>query len=135
METKELTDNLLNTFKEIEGVEFVDLYYSRSDDKINVPKYPAILFNVADINYEQTTSSHSSRMIEFGALLCLNNVNSNIEKELSTLELLDRIFFALKKTRKYNIQNVSCIERTSSITIYYLTIMQKEIISDYKEIK
>ena len=118
------TIRLMELLKEVEGIEYVDMFYSQDVDEnaSKILKLPAILFNLVGPEYTLRTNSTDTRIVKYGALLFVQDVKGNMEQELASQDLTDRVYKKLRTTPDFRLKYGNCIERKSNITCYYMEI-------------
>jgi len=116
----DVIEQILDKLRAIASLKYVDMYYSQDESKLNLIKFPAVLVNVVNINYDKVATTAYDRTLTIGMLLFNSSVKPCTEKEMETLELLEDVYQALRGTLEITIKEASCIERTSTLTIYYI---------------
>ena len=110
---------ILDKLKTVEALKYVDMYYSQDESKMNLIKFPAVLVNIVNINYNKVATTAYDRTLTIGMLFFYSSVKSCSEKETEALTILDDIYQALRNELEITFKDASCIERTSTLTTYY----------------
>ncbi|MCL2064057.1 MAG: hypothetical protein FWG98_06755 [Candidatus Cloacimonetes bacterium] len=130
---KEASKILLKQLSSIQQIKYVDMYYSQDESKVNIIKFPALLLNVVNAEYEAQSKSLDKKTTNFGLLLLVKEICSNKEKEFKTLDLLDIIYFYVKSLEDFKMKGFSCIERSSNLTVYFIEVVHETLL-DSKQI-
>jgi hypothetical protein len=113
---------ILDKLKTITSIKYVDMYYSQDESKMNLIKFPAVLVNLVNINYNKVATTAYDRTLTIGMLFFYSSVKSCSEKETEALTILDDIYQALRNELEITFKDASCIERTSTLTTYYIEL-------------
>jgi len=115
-------NNILDKLKSVEALKYVDMYYSQDESKMNLIKFPAVLVNLVNINYNKVATTAYDRTLTIGMLFFYTAVKPCAEKEIEALEILDDIYQVLRNELEITFKDASCIERTSTLTTYYIEL-------------
>ena len=113
---------ILDKLKTITSIKYVDMYYSQDESKMNLIKFPAVLVNLVNINYSKVATTAYDRTLTIGMLFFYSSVKSCSEKETEALTILDDIYQELRNEMEITFKDASCIERTSTLTTYYIEL-------------
>lgn len=122
MRIKEKTELILNKLKEISKFEYVDMYYSQDENKMSIPGFPACLLGITGVAWDKAAQNLFKRKIDYGILIFNNSLNSNREKELDVINILDDIYMKFLEIDNITVKQASCIERLSNLSVYLVEL-------------
>ena len=114
---------LLEKLKEIPELKTVDLYYNQDENKLNILKYPAALCGIQNISYDKGDRIKGYERVITAIILLLNlSVTPCKEKELLTMDLIDKVFVKLSPIHQIEFKSTNILERTSTLTAVAIEI-------------